>query len=118
MTIKNQTTDGTTDGLKVEESPELKIVYVTTPKRRERIKIHVPRGQFPYWEICYENGVPIEGLKGKWMSRLDAIKSVVAWERKAKKTDGAKKQELFGDKEPPVLKRKPIRGSRAQTNAG
>lgn len=119
MTHKNQTTDDTSEGLSFVEQPENQIVLCSTPKRRDRIKIHVPVGQFPYWEICYENGGEIESLGGRWMSRMDAIKAVTLWERTAKKTEGAKQFELFGDKQPPVLKRKKVRnGPRDKTNTG
>jgi len=99
-------------GIKFEEQPDNKIVYCTTPKRKNRIKIHVPLGQFPYWKIVYEDGKPIEGLsEGVFLSRLDAMKQVTDWELKTKATEEAKQFELFGDKEPPVLKRKKVRAS-------
>lgn len=117
MTHKNQTTDDTSGGLSFTEQPENQIILCTTPKRRDKIKIYVPVGQFPYWKICYENGGEIEGLGGRWMSRGDATKAVIQWERLAKKTEGAKQFEMFGDKQPPVLKRKKTRnGPRAKTN--
>lgn len=95
-----------------EENFEEKVVYCTTPKRKNRIKIHIPLGNFPYWKIVYEDGNPIEGLsEGVFTSRLDAIKCVKEWERTAKATESAKQYELFGDKKPPELKRKKVRGS-------
>ena len=101
------------------EDAEKQIILVTTPKRKQKIKIFVPVGNFARWFITYEDGKPIPGLSnGTYLSRKVAIKAVVQWEMDAKKTVEAKQYELFGDKIPPVLKRKKISGSRAKTNTG
>lgn len=104
--------------LKLTEDYENQIVFVSTPKRKQRIKVFVPVGSFAHWHIRYENGKPIDGLDGVYLSRKEAMKAVILWERNTKKTEDAKQFELFGDKEPPVLKRKVKRAARTQTNFG
>lgn len=113
-------TDGTMDELSFEERPEDQIVFCTTPKRKQRIKVFIPVGNFARWWIVYEDGKYISELSdGTYLSRKLAIRAVVQWEKGAKKTQEAKQFELFGDKEPPVLKRKKVyNGSRAKTNTG
>jgi len=124
LTHKNQTTGGITDALNqplfFKEHPEDQIIFCTTSKRKQKIKIFVPVGNFARWKILYEDGREITKLSdGYYLSRREAIKAVVEWERTAKKTQDAKQFELFGDKTPPVLKRKKIRnGPRAETNSG
>ena len=105
------------DTLLFEEDPEEQLITCTTPKRKLKIKIFVPIGQFSRWKIRYEDGTAIEGLDGYWLSRLEAIRALRIWEVAAKKTDLAKKQEIFGDRKPPVLKRKK-RGPAAQAING
>ncbi len=95
------------------EDAEAQIVLASTPKRKQRIKIFVPVGGTVFWRITYEDGKAISSLsEGVYTSRGDAMKAVTEWERRAKKTEDAKQFELFGDKEPPVLKRKKTRGAR------
>jgi hypothetical protein len=92
------------------EDYERQIILVSTPKRKLKIKIFVPIGGRILWRITYEDGKPVEGLgAGSFLSRKEALKAVTQWERKARKTENAKQFELFGDKEPPVLKRKKVR---------
>ena len=113
---KNQTTDATTDepkALEFIEDCERQIILVSTPKRRQKIKIFVPVGGRTLWRILYEDGNFIPCLSnGSYISRSAAIRAVIQWEMDTKKTVDAKQYELFGDKEPPVLKRKKIRGAR------
>lgn len=120
MTNRNQVIDDTTEELSFVEDADNQIILVTTPKRKQKIKIFVPIGNFARWKITYEDGKPIEGLSsGFFLSRKVALEAIVVWERGAKKTEGAKQYELFGEKTPPVLKRKKVRnGSRAKTNTG
>lgn len=101
------------------EDAERQVIFCTTPKRKQKIKIFVPVGNFARWKILYEDGKPIYELSnGYYLSRKEAIRAVVQWEKSAKKTQEAKQFELFGDKEPPVLKRKKVRGTRVKTNTG
>jgi hypothetical protein len=97
------------------EDAEAQIIFVSTPKRKQKIKIFVPVGNFARWFITYEDGKHIPGLSnGSYLSRKVAIRAVIQWEMDAKKTQEAKQYELFGDKIPPVLKRKKARnGPRA-----
>ena len=95
--------------LKFVEDCENQIITCSTPKRKVDIKIFLPVGQFPHWKITYSDGKPIEGLsEGVFLSRRDAKNAVIFWERDAVKTKEAKQYELFGDKQPPVLKRKKV----------
>ncbi len=90
------------------------VILVTTPKRKQKIKIFVPVGNFARWFIVYEDGKHISGLSdGSYLSRKTAMQAVVLWEARARKTEEAKQFELFGDKTPPVLKRKKTRVTRA-----
>jgi hypothetical protein len=99
--------------LKFTEDYERQVILCSTPKRKTKIKIYVPVGNLAQWRVCYEDGKPIEELSGAYMSRKLAIQAVVLWLETTKKTKEAKQFELFGDKEPPVLKRKKIvRGAR------
>ena len=101
------------------EDAENQIILVTTSKRKQKIKIFVPIGNYGRWWISYEDGTPVKCLsKGSFLSRKQAMQAVIQWERDAKKTQEAKQYELFGDKTPPVLIRKKISGSRAKTNIG
>lgn len=102
------------------EDAERQVIFCTTPKRKQKIKIFVPIGNFAHWRIIYEDGKYISDLSyGSYLSRREAIRAVVQWEKLAKKTQEAKQFELFGDKEPPVLKRKKVRnGTRAKTDTG
>jgi len=103
--------------LKFTEDHENQIVLITTPKRKHRIKVYVPIGNFAHWKISYEDGKPIEGLsEGVFLSRKRAMNAVSLWNITAKKTKDAKQFELFGDKEPPVLKRKSVSGTRSKTD--
>jgi hypothetical protein len=101
------------EGLKFTEDHERQVILCSTPKRKVKIKIFVPVGAFARWKILYEDGKEIDGLStGSFTSRKLAIEAVKQWEQKASKTKEAKQFELFGDKEPPVLKRKKrVRGS-------
>ena len=95
------------------EDADNQIILVTTPKRKQKIKIFVPLGNFARWFITYEDGKYVSGLSnGSFLSRKAAMQAVVLWEVSAKKSQEAKQYELFGDKVPPVLKRKKIRGAR------
>jgi hypothetical protein len=95
--------------LKFEEDCEKQIIWVETPKRKARLKIFVPVSNIVHWRISYEDGRPVEGLsENRYTSRLFAIKAVEVWEATTKKTKDAKQYELFGDKQPPVLKRKRV----------
>ena len=95
------------------EDADKQIILVTTPKRKQKIKIFVPVGNFVRWFIVYEDGKYISGLSdGSYLSRKAAMQAVTLWEVDARKTQEAKQYELFGDKTPPVLKRKKIRGAR------
>lgn len=119
MTHRNQATGGTTGGLSFEEDPEEQVILCTTPKRRQKIKVFIPVGNSISWRITYEDGNPVPNLSnGCYLSRSLALKAVTQWERSTKKTITARQFELFGDREPPVLRRKKIRGSRAKTNSG
>ncbi len=96
------------------EDADNQVILVTTSKRKQKIKIFVPVGNFARWFIVYEDGKYVSGLSGgSYLSRKAAVQAVVLWEADARKTENAKQYELFGDKEPPVLKRKKIRGARA-----
>ncbi|MHA2351327.1 MAG: hypothetical protein ACXADL_17045 [Candidatus Thorarchaeota archaeon] len=102
------------DELSFTEDRENHIMLFTTSKRKIKIKAYIPIGRTPFWVIVYEDGRPVEGLKGKWLTRRDVIKAVNLWDMSAKKTKDAKQFELFGDKKPPVLKRKQrVRGAAA-----
>ena len=117
MTHKNPGTVGTTGELNFVEDTDAQIVWVTTPKRRKKIKIFVPVGNYARWHIAYEDGSHVENLSnGTYLSRKAAIYAVVAWDTMATQSQDARLYELFGDKEPPVLKRKPVRGARAKAN--
>ena len=95
------------------EDADNQIILVTTPKRKQKIKIFVPLGNFARWFITYEDGKYVSGLShGSFLSRKAAMQAVVFWEASAKKSQEEKQYELFGDKVPPVLKRKKIRGAR------
>ena len=95
------------------EDADNQIILVTTPKRKQKIKIFVPLGNFARWFITYEDGKYVSGLSnGSFLSRKAAMQAVTLWEVDAKKSQEAKQYELFGDKVPPVLKRKKIRGAR------
>lgn len=103
--------------LSFEEDPEEQVIFCTTPKRKHRIKIFVPVGNFARWKIVYEDGKDIPNLSnGSWLSRSLAIRAVVQWEMDVKKTQEAKQFELFGDREPPVLNRKKKRGTTVTAN--
>jgi len=106
----------TTGGLSFVENCDDQIILVSTPKRKQKIKIFVPVGSFARWKITYDNGKAIDELPGYYLSRREAMRAVTIWERTAKKTMDAKQFEIFGDKEPPVLKRKRVRGARAEAN--
>jgi hypothetical protein len=96
------------------EDRENHVMLFTSPKRKAKIKAYIPNARSPHWVILYEDGRPVEGLGGKWITRVDVIKAITVWDHSAKKTKDAKQFELFGDKEPPVLKRKQrVRGARA-----
>ena len=116
MANKNQEAETTTGGLEFVEDCDAQVILGTTPKRKQKIKIFVPVGSFARWKITYDNGKPIDELPGYYLSRREAMKAVTLWERAAKKTIDAKQFEFFGDKEPPVLKRKRVRGARAEAN--
>jgi len=116
LTDKNREAETTTGGLSFTEDCDNQVILGTTPKRKRKIKIFVPVGSFARWKITYDNGKAIDELSGSYLSRKEAMKAVTTWERTAKKTVDAKQHELFGDKEPPVLKRKPVRGARAEAN--
>ena len=95
------------------EDADNQIILVTTPKRKQKIKIFVPVGNIARWLIVYEDGKYISGLSdGSYLSRKAAMLAVTLWEVDARKTQEAKQYELFGDKIPPVLKRKKISGAR------
>ncbi len=95
------------------EDADNQIILVTTPKRKQKIKIFVPIGNFARWFIVYEDGKYVSGLSdSSYLSRKAAMQAVIRWEVDARKTQEAKQFELFGDKEPPVLKRKKISGAR------
>lgn len=115
MTNKNQRTGEITEGLSLfKEYHEDQIILLSTPKRLHKIKIFVPISNFARWKIVYEDGTPIPELSdGYYLSRMDAIRAVTMWERSIKKTQEAKQFEIFGDKKPPILKRKKTRGPRA-----
>ena len=106
------------DGVKFEEVVDEKVVYCTTPKRKNRLKIFVPIGNFPFWKVTYEDGRAVDGLEGSFTSRLDAMKCVADWETRVLPTDEAKQLEMFGDKQPPVLKRKKIRDTKPRSKTG
>ncbi len=116
MTHKNQKVATTMGGLSFVEDCDNQIILGTTPKRKQKIKIFVPIGSFARWKITYDNGHPIDELPGYYLSRREAMKAATTWERATKRTVDAKWDELFGDKEPPVLKRKPVSGARAEAN--
>jgi len=100
--------------LNFSEDYENQIITCETPKRKVSIKIFVPVGAFAHWKITYGDGKPIEGLsEGVFLSRREAKNAVIEWERTATKTKEAKQFELFGDKQPPALKRKKVSGARA-----
>ncbi len=95
------------------EDADNQTILATTSKRKQKIKIFVPIGNFARWFITYEDGKYISGLSGgSYLSRKAAMQAVTLWEVDARKTENAKQFELFGDKEPPVLKRKKISGAR------
>jgi len=100
------------DGLKVTEDHDNQVLWVETPKRKARLKVFIPVGNTIQWRISYEDGRPIEGLSNSvYTSRLFAMKAVEMWEKSTKKTKDAKQYELFGDKQPPVLKRKRVKNA-------
>lgn len=100
------------------EDHERQIILCSTPKRKIKVKVFVPIGSFARWHITYEDGRQIEGLsENTYTSRKLALQAVVQWEQTIKKSKDAKQYELFGDKEPPILRRKQVRnGARAKTN--
>lgn len=104
------------DELKFEEHYEEQVILCTSPKRKTKIKIFVPLGGSSMWRVQYEDGHKIDHFESmSFTSRKLAIQAVRDWEKTISKTKEAKHSELFGDKKPPVLKRKTIRGARTKT---
>lgn len=103
--------------LKVTEEPENQILWIETNKRKSKLKVFVhPADGFGFWRVAYEDGRKINDLAGKFLSKSEALKAVREWIAKTKKSETAKQYELFGDKEPPVLKRKKVRGRTSSTD--
>lgn len=99
--------------LNIKEDHENQIILITTSKRKARIKLFIPFGNRIQWRIVYEDNKYIKGLsEGSYTSRKLALAAVGRWEEKASQSVKAKQLELFGDKKPPVLKRKVKDGAR------
>ena len=91
---------------------DTQVIKATTPKRKIGIKIFIPHGQCNLWHIAYEDGRAVEGLSDSiYTSRFFAMRAFEKWERLTKKTKDAKQYELFGDKQPPILKRKRVKNA-------
>lgn len=108
------------DIVSLEEDYPNKVVYITTAKRASRIKVYVPENGFPFWKIGYEGGnEALPELGGVYTSKRDAVKAATEWLKTVRPTEAAKHLEIFGEKkEPPVLKRKPVRAARDKTVNG
>lgn len=91
---------------KLEENFESKIVWLTTPKRKERIKVFVPANGLSFWKVSYERAGDIPELNGVFTGRKEAIKAVVNWLRETKETKEVLHDIWFGDKETPELQTK------------
>lgn len=104
-------------GLKFEQDQdncERQVIRVKTAKRKIGLKLFIPLGQYNHWHIAYEDGRPVKGLSDSvYTSRLFAMKAIELWEELATKSEDAKQHELFGDKQPPVLKRKRVKKNAA-----
>ncbi len=98
----------------VHEDYENQIVWVTTEKKKNRIKIYVPMNGTATWKIAYEDGRQIPELKGAYTSPKNAIEAIVKWERKAKTNNAVKHDEWFGPDQKKQLRTK--RGTRAKTD--
>lgn len=105
------------EDIKVTEEPEKQIVWVTTNKRKNKIKIFVhPMDGFGFWRVGYEDGRPIPEIGGRFLSKNEALKEVKKWLIQVKQSKEAKQYELFGDKQPPELKRKQVRARASTTD--
>jgi hypothetical protein len=94
----------------VKEDHENKTIWLTTPKRESRIKVFVPEfSGYPFWRIRYEDGTTIPELTGVFLSRREAIKALELWEESTKVSKTKYQNDLWGHKEPPVLKRKKVK---------
>lgn len=100
------------EDIKVVEEPEKQLIWIETDKRKNRIKIYVPQySVYGHWRVAYEDGRPIEEIPGSFLSRREAILHVKNWLRITKQSKQAKQYQLFGDKEPPVLRAKKVKAS-------
>jgi hypothetical protein len=92
------------------EDPSGKLLWVTTEKRDKRIKVFIPEfNNFSFWYIKYEDGTEVPELTGAWLTKREAVKALEFWEQETKVSKTKYRKDLWGDKEPPELKRKKVK---------
>lgn len=98
----------TLEEVKIEEKFEPHVLYITSPKRAERIKVIRSNPRFPFYKVIYESGKPIPQLSGDYTGAYEAVKAVKEYLKTVKKTGPAKEKERWGDKPIPELRQKKV----------
>lgn len=98
-----------TDDLEILELFEPHRVFVSSPKRVEKIQIIKTNPQNSFYKILYESGKPIPELDGDYTSAELALSFVKGFLTNSKQTTRARAKERFGDKPVPELKTKPVK---------
>lgn len=99
--------------LEISENLETQEVFIKHPNRREKIIVYKPNDGTSFFRIRYESGKGLGGaLDGAFTRRSEAVEQVDLHLRQTKKSEQAKKMDLFGPEpepsERPVLKRKKV----------